>query len=48
MGNAGEARLVEGIEVLALGSLTDLARLARGELLEEAPQKRPRRAPAAA
>ena len=45
MGNAGEARLVEGIEVLALGSLTDLARLARGELLQDAPQRAPAEPP---
>lgn len=33
--NAGEARLVDGLHVAALGSLTDLAALARGELVED-------------
>ena len=35
--NAGEAGLVEGVEVAALGSLSDLARLARGELSDAEP-----------
>lgn len=36
--NAGEARLVEGVEVAALGSLSDLRVLARGELPPELPR----------
>jgi magnesium chelatase family protein len=35
--NAGEAGLVDGVEVAALGSLADLAALARGELSPIAP-----------
>lgn len=39
LANAGEAQLVEGVEVAALATLVDLAALARGELPPSAPRQ---------
>jgi len=39
--NAAEARLVDGIEVIALGTLADLAALSRGEIPPEPPMPTP-------